>query len=87
MDDTNPYESPAVEPISKGRPPMRIAGGVLIALGLLMWLPMMIGAFGAAITHPEKDLWVKLGAGSFNGLVMWLLLRFGRRLWRGTLPN
>jgi hypothetical protein len=56
---------------------------MLIGFGLLVWLPMTIGCFVTAVAQPEKDPWIKLAAGVFNGLIAALLISSGRKLFVG----
>jgi hypothetical protein len=66
---------------------MRVAGTLMVGLGLFIWLPMTIGCFISAASFPEKDLWIKLGAGLFNGAVAFMLQWGGRKLFRGPAPK
>jgi hypothetical protein len=88
MAEENPYKSPAPDRNERQTSVVfRFAGAFLVGLAFLVWLPMTIAPLAAAITHPEKDLWIKLAAGSFNGLVMIVLFWLGRRIWRSQLPK
>lgn len=62
---------------------MRVAGSMLIGLGLLVWLPMTVGCFVIAVMQPEQELWIKLAAGVFNGSIAGLLVWGGRKLFVG----
>ncbi len=84
----NPYKSPTfVERRPEGRRRMRVAGTLLVVLAAFVWLPMTLGCIISAIKFPEKDLWIKLGAGLFNGCVAFVLQWGGRRLCRGRIDK
>jgi hypothetical protein len=81
--DKNPYQSPVATEDARRSWAGPVFGTFLLVLAVVAWAPMTIGSLAAAAIHPEKDFWIKIGAGAFHGLVMAVLIYLGRRL-RGS---